>query len=76
MYGTKHSTLFIEDVLKERSVMWVSIDESEVGCVLQEPVEQQMCVFWQKLSLGHGCQCYTTRREPNMKTREYENMQT
>ena len=59
MHSTKHSTLFIEDVLEERSIMWVSIDESEVGRVLEEPVEQWMCVFWQNLSLGHGHQCYT-----------------
>ena len=51
--------------------MWVGIDESEVGRVLEEPVEQRMCVFWQNLSLGRGRQCYTTRMELNMKTGEY-----
>ena len=54
--------LFIEDVLEERSVMWVSIDESEVGRVLEEPVEQRMCIFWQSLSLGSGGQRYTHKK--------------
>ena len=69
MHGTKHGMLFIEDVLEERSVMWVGIDESEVWCVLEEPVEQWMCVFWQSLSLGSGRQHYTHK-----KGAKHENM--
>ena len=72
MHSTKHSTLFIE----ERSVMWVSIDESEVGHVLEEPVEQQMCVFGRVSVWGVVVSITPTRREPNMKTCKYGNMRT
>ena len=67
MHSTKHGTLFIEDVLEERSVMWVGIDESEVGHVLEEPAEQRMCIFWQNLSLGSGRQHYTHKNRAKHK---------
>ena len=77
MHGTKHSMLFIEDVLEERSVMWVSIDESEVGCVLEESIEQWMCIYFGRISVwGMVISVAPTRMEPNMKTCEYENKQT